>query len=369
MALFLFNFKMNNMMKKYTIVLMSLLTISFTVKAQQYVSTEPANRNVILEAFSGRGCGFCPAGHTISSNLMSANPDRVWTVNIHAGGYSYTTYPNLNTVDGSAIHGGFSHSGYPEGVVNRSTASPQDRGAWGNLVNQQLAQTAECNVAGMVTINKGTRKASVTVEVYYTGNSTANENYLTVAMLQDSILGSQSNYGVEDPSQWLDGQFIHMHVLRDIVQTNVWGDAISPTSQGTLITKTYEYQIPESIGDPNGVAVDLDNVFFLAWVSESYQNTPTRPILNACKLEETTITGVCELENSLRVYPNPANQTLYVEGEMTSVEVFNTVGQCLISKEVNGNTQIDLSGYSNGIYFIRVNNNGETAVRKFSVNR
>ena len=83
----------------------------------------------------------------------------------------------------------------------------------------------------------------------------------------------------------------------------------------------------------------------------------------------TWFEGVSELENSLKVYPNPASQVLNVEGLMTSVEVYNTVGQCLLSKQVNGNTQIDLSGFNNGIYFLRVNNNGETAVRKFSVNR
>ena len=40
-----------------------------------------------------------------------------------------------------------------------------------------------------------------------------------------------------------------------------------------------------SIGTPNGVDVDLNQITFLAWVSERYQGTPTRPILNACELE------------------------------------------------------------------------------------
>ena len=83
----------------------------------------------------------------------------------------------------------------------------------------------------------------------------------------------------------------------------------------------------------------------------------------------TWVQGVSELEKSLVVYPNPANDYLIVEGEMTSVEVYNTVGQCLMSKQVNGDTKIDLSGFNDGIYFLRVYNNGEMAVRKFSVNR
>ena len=276
-------------MKKFTIALIALLSMTFMTKAQQYVSTEPANRNVILEEFTGRNCGYCTDGHRIANQIMAANPGRVWAINVHTGGYAPTSYPNFNTTASATIISGFSVSGYPSGVVNRTTSNALDRGQWSGQASQQLNQAAECNVAGIARINPDTRTATITVEVYYTGNSTVGENYLTVAMLQDSILGSQSDYGNYNPTQWLNGQYVHMHVLRDII-TPTWGEAISPTTAGTLITKTYEYQIPEVIGNPNGVDVVLDHTIFLAWVSEQYQGTATRPILTACELEKTTLT-------------------------------------------------------------------------------
>ena len=104
-------------MKKFTFALMALLAFTFSLKAQQYVSTEPANRNVILEEFTGRGCGYCTDGHRIANELMAANPGRLWAINIHAGGYAQTSYPNMITPDGNTIHGGFQISGYPTGVV------------------------------------------------------------------------------------------------------------------------------------------------------------------------------------------------------------------------------------------------------------
>lgn len=272
-------------MKKFTFALMALLAFTFTLKAQQYVSTEPANRNVILEEFTGRGCGYCTDGHRIANQLMAANPDRLWAINIHAGGYAQTSYPNMITQDGNTIHGGFSISGYPTGVVNRSTSAGQDRGQWGNTANQQMSQVSECNIAGMAIVNPQTRMATINVEVYYTGNSTVDQNYLTVAMLQDSILGSQADYGNYNPTQWVGNQYCHMHILRDVISESAWGDPISPTTQGTLITRTYEYQIPEVIGSPNGVDVDIDNIFFLAWVSERQQGNAYRPILTGCKLD------------------------------------------------------------------------------------
>jgi len=582
-------------MKKFTFVVMALLALAFTVKAQQYVSTEPANRNVILEEFTGRNCGYCPEGHLIANQIMASNPGRVWAINVHSGSYAPTSYPNFNTNVSATILSGFSVSGFPSGVVNRSTAAAQSRGVWNSLTTQQLGQAAECNVAGVARINPETRVATITVEVYYTGNSGYDENYLTVAMLQDSIMGSQSGM-TGNPAQVVNGTYCHMHILRDMV-TPTWGESIAPTTQGTLVTKTYEYQIPESIGSPNGVEVILDHIFFLAWVSECYQGTPTRPILNACELEKTymsdepiypsmgevtqRINASCSLEKSfdfsltnigtdpltsvkfsaaiagstqefewagelpsggnvkmdftmeipygsfngtldiieangqpfessmgfvavsqewaevecegettmikvyiiqdqwgeqitwdiinsageiianggpyqhligsgvtqanvetlndipvndcylfriydsnnngiccnygngyyyikdangnriiegdgefgsmashlisikgnttsvdavsqetLKVYPNPANDYLTVEGEMTSLEVYNAIGQRMLAKMVNGNsTRINLSEFNNGIYFLRVNNNGEVTTRKFSVNR
>ena len=264
---------------------MALLAFGFTLKAQQYVSTEPANRNVILEEFTGRNCGYCTDGHRIANEIMAANPGRVWAINIHAGGYAPTTYPNMITQDGNTIHGGFSISGYPTGVVNRSTSNGVDRGQWNSQANNQMNQASECNIAGMAVVNPQTRTATITVEVYYTGNSTVDQNYLTVAMLQDSILGSQADYGNYNPSQWVGNQYSHMHVLRDVISTSAWGDPISPTTQGTLITRTYEYQIPEIIGSPNGVEVDIDNIFFLAWVAERQQGNAYRPILTGCELD------------------------------------------------------------------------------------
>ena len=264
---------------------MALLAVTFSVKAQQYVSTQPANRNVILEEFTGRGCGYCTDGHRIANELMAAHPGRLWAINIHAGGYAQTSYPNMITQDGNTIHGGFSISGYPTGVVNRTTSNGIDRGQWGNQANNQLNQASECNIAGMAVVNPQTRTATITVEVYYTGNSSVDQNYLTVAMLQDSILGSQTDYGNYNPTQWVGNQYCHMHILRDVISESAWGDPISPTTQGTLITRTYEYQIPEVIGSPNGVDVDIDNIFFLAWVAERQQGNAYRPILTGCELD------------------------------------------------------------------------------------
>ena len=283
-------------MKRLTFTLLALLAFTCSLKAQMYVSTTPSNRNVLIEEFTGRSCPYCPDGHKIANQIMAANPGKVFCVNLHTpGNLSPTSSPNLNTSVATSICNGFFYDGIPTAVVNRSTPDGQNRSDWANLANTQLGQMAECNVAGMVIVNPVTLMATITVEVYYTGNSSSGQNYLTIAMTQDSIIGTQSGSSY-NPSQVIGNSYCHMHTLRDIITDNVWGDAISPTTQGTLITRTYEYQIPATIGSPNGVPVDLNNIHFLAWVSERtetytymYQGQPyyftaKRPVMNVGQL-------------------------------------------------------------------------------------
>lgn len=285
-------------MKKISLLAGALLACFMQVNAQDFVSTEPQNKNVLIEEFTGRNCGYCPDGHVIANQICHNNPDRVWAMNIHAGGFSPTSLPNLNTTDGTAICNGFAVTGFPAGVVNRSTPNSIDRGQWAAKTNQELAMQAVCNVAGQAVINPATRLATITVEIYYTGDNAESTNYLTVAMLQDSIWGSQTG-GSMNPEQYVGDQYCHMHILRDII-TDTWGEAISPTTAGTLITKTYTYEIPEVIGNPNAVEVDIDNVTFLAYVVEKQQGATSRPILNVNELN--TFQGTEEA-----LYPYIAN--------------------------------------------------------------
>lgn len=270
-------------MKKLTLLVLGLVA-GFMASAQMFVSTEPANRNVVIEEFTGRNCGYCPDGHVIANQICNNNPGRVWAVNIHAGNYAPTSYPNFNTTVSTQICNGSGVSGFPAGMVNRSTAQAQNRGQWSGTASQQMAQASELNVGGQVVIDPETREASVTVEVYYTGNSAEATNYLTVYMIQDSIWGSQSG-GSSNPAQWVGGQYCHMHVLRAAINESTWGDAIAPTTAGTLITKEYTYTIPEVIGSPNGVDVDINNIHFIAFVSE--KTSGIRKVLSANMLEKS----------------------------------------------------------------------------------
>ena len=242
-------------------------------------------RNVLIEEFTGRSCVYCPMGHAAINDVIAENPSKVFVVNYHSqSSLSPTSYPNLNVTESTTFFNAFNIQGIPNVAINRtSTMHPLN---CASSVEAQLEELTEVKIEGNVVINPVARQAEITVELDYLSNSNYSTNYLTIIMLQDSIFGSQSGADQSNPEQIVDGQYCHMHVLRDVI-TNTWGDAIAPTTAGSHLTKTYIYEIPEVIGTPNGVEVDLDNIYFLAFVTEKQDGTPTLPVLNVNKLEKT----------------------------------------------------------------------------------
>jgi hypothetical protein len=250
-------------MKKFVTFLFfsALLNVLF---AQTFVSTEPMQQNAILEEFTGVNCQYCPDGHRIANELMQAHPDRFWAINVHAGGYAPTSNPNYHSADGDLIHGYFQSqiTGYPCGTIDRNGIT--DRGQWASLIDTALSKQSYVNVAAQGTLDFTARLLTITVEAYYTASAPTSENYLTVAMLQDNIMGSQVGGSTWNPSQVINGKYRHMHMLRDII-TPTWGDPITQTSSGSFFTQTYTYEIPEIIGTPDVILQDLS---FLVWISE-----------------------------------------------------------------------------------------------------
>ena len=264
-------------MRRISTILLFLL-LATTLKAQNLVSTDPYKRNVIIEEYTGVYCGYCPDGHRIANELAAKYQDRLFVLNIHTGGYAADASIDFRTEDGNII--GAKVNSFPTGNVNRLANKAVGRDTWSLYVEQQVEQMAECNVAGQVVIDKDARKATVTVEVYYTANSVSETNYLNVVMLQDNIIAYQNGSHL-NPAQVVGGQYRHMHAFRDAI-TPTWGEDIAPTTAGTFITKTYEYDIPAKIGSFD---VDIDDIEFVAFVTETKnEDESTTPVLNANKL-------------------------------------------------------------------------------------
>ena len=182
--------------------------------------------------------------------MIEANPGKICVVNYHcysdlSDHYRTTIGENLYKSLGTAI---------PDAMFNRRENTGGTSTAGNCLTpyaNRIMALDACANIAARATIDKSTRKLTVEVKIYYTANSTASTNKLNIALIQDNIMGYQASAGA-NPGQVVGNQYRHMEVFRDFVTTGQWGLEISPTTEGSTISKTVNYNIPESYTDLDG---------------------------------------------------------------------------------------------------------------------
>ena len=75
--------------------------------------------------------------------------------------------------------------------------------------------------------------------------------------------------------------------------------------------------------------------------------------------------------NSIRIYPNPANDRLYIETQTLTIEIYDVYGRRQNLK--NSETQklrnsIDISELNSGIYFVKIKNEDGEVVKRFIKN-
>ena len=251
-------------MKKKLLICFCL--VSFMANSQNFVSTNPENKNVILEEFTGISCGFCPDGHSIAQGIKNNHPNDFAVIAIHAGSFSSPqgAGTDFRTTAGSAIDGYFAPSGYPNGTVNRVGGS-MSRGSWASASSTILSQSSPVNVGVQASVDMATNILTVNVEVYYTGSQTATSNKLSIAVVQNNVEGPQSGSSGNTSSVLPNGNYNHQHMLRHMM-TGTWGEQISDVSVGSLYTNEYTWTMPANI---NGVTLDPTNLGIVAFVAEN----------------------------------------------------------------------------------------------------
>ena len=315
----------------------------FTINAQTFVSTQPENKNVILEEFTGISCGYCPDGHRIGQDLHNANPNDVFLINIHTGSFASPQGAGTDfRVDpiGSNIASQSNLTGYPAGTVNRHQFSTSQGGGtamgrsdWTAAANQILTMASPVNVGIQANVDMATNVLTVDVEVYYTGAQTVTSNMLNVAVVQNNVEGPQSGSSFNPTAILPNGNYNHQHMLRHMM-TGQWGVPINTLTPGSLYADQFTWTMPADI---NGVALDPTNLAVVAYVAEGQQE-----ILNGTEVYPNVI-----FANSFDAYCMNTTANDAICGSNTDIEVtFRNYGNVpLTSLDINysingGATQI-----------------------------
>ena len=281
-------------MKNLLLLLLSI--VCYGVNAQTFVSTTPENKNVVLEEFTGIYCVFCPDGHVIGQGLHDANPNDVFLINIHTGGYSNPngpSDPDFNSNHGAAIAANSGLAGYPAGTVNRHVfpgITPQgsagttalSRGDWGAASADIMSQASPVNVAAQASYDMSTGVLTVNTETYFTANHT-NAAFLHVAVVQNNVPGPQTGAQTYNPGAIISGPwsptYNHQHMLKYLMD-GAFGIELNTTTAGTFIPNTHTWTVPLTLTLPQGTTgfmpdIDPTNLDVVAFISEGPQEILT----------------------------------------------------------------------------------------------
>ena len=235
------------MKKTISIFIILFVVFSSFAAAQRLVPTSVEKKNVVLEEYTGIHCGWCPEGHKLAKALHDKYPGQVVLLNIHQGSFAApgSGEPDYRTEWGNALANQAKVSGYPAGTVNRRefsglTAEGElslNRGQWEAAAKIVFPEDSPVNVGAESTFDPETRKLTINIELYVTGELSNDALNLNIAVLENNVVGPQS--GAPIPTN-----YAHMHMLRDFI-TGQWGETFSDLQQGSFVEKTYEYTLQE----------------------------------------------------------------------------------------------------------------------------
>ena len=224
------------------------------------VSTEIQKKAVLLEEYTGIGCGNCPAGATLAATIKQVAGDAFYIISIHEGHYSENMTVDYRTEWGAALLEQAGDIGFPQGSLNRipyeGTMMNSNRGSWTKRTKALVQEDAEVNLYMEASVDAQSREMNIKVEYCYPGTVTEDFHLLNIALLQNHIIGPQNGGG---------NNYSHEHMLRDLI-TGQWGDTLSAPQPGQVYTREFVYTVPEKVGE---VEVDIRNIELVAFVTRT----------------------------------------------------------------------------------------------------
>ncbi|MCR5445306.1 MAG: Omp28-related outer membrane protein, partial [Bacteroidales bacterium] len=329
--------------------------------------------NTVLEHFTTARCPNCPPAHERLEAAVNGQEDRVVWIAHHVGYYTDDmTITESNQMLRFFNDGGSTYA--PAIMLDRNQAFVTDNDPGpvffpgedvAQVISNAISTPAYVSVnISDVNYDAQSRQLSLTVNGSFMSDMTFDSPRITVYIMQDHIMGTQSG---------ASGQYEHNHVIRACV-TDVWGDAtaITSTTAGSTFSKTFTYTLPTNF--------KANNCWAAAFVNNYTSNVNNCRIANATKtgylLEGTDPTaGIGDVQANMKVvtYPNPTTEMAYVTTESTirSYEMVDALGRKVMGSEnVNADIlELNVSSLSAGIYFITVTTDLGTATQRLNVTK
>ncbi len=207
-------------------------------------------KRVLIEDYTGTWCGNCTrVSHAIE--LVNAQSDKVVTVAIHNGNDPYH-FPGIAPLKNLILPN--SPLALPVSRLNRVNVW-----TFPEPTNTQEALNFTGNNTTLgIAMNSTVANGNINLSVNVKFLDTFSDLKLVVYLLEDHLIYFQRNYTTYYNAVNPILDYEHNHVLRSSL-TDILGDAITGTTNGSTVTKNFTIPIPSTIANP-------DNISFVAFL-------------------------------------------------------------------------------------------------------
>lgn len=267
-------------------------TVSATIKNMLF----KADKNVVIEEFTGSTCPNCPKGILAIENLERYYSDRIIPIGIHtysgdrlnSGMDAYSAYLGLNAAPSGRVNRGLVSD--PMAVVNNEyrfsgtgviDAAGNPVKTWFDLANEQVNTPAEAIVEFTASYDKSTGQISIPGKLKFALSfPNRNVSLFTVLLeheIEDFQLNNLYTLNMDILGDWGNGGRYGQNVVNPYTQNHVARGVLSTLYSGTpgLIPAAieagvdYEFNIksamPQTVSNPDNtsiVVMALDNDTF-----------------------------------------------------------------------------------------------------------
>lgn len=326
--------------------------------AQTYAATSAGTYSVTVSA---SGCADKSGSVTVTSSLLNVNNDTICvagdqaTLTVSSVGGPFKWYDAAS--NGTLLYTGAT---YAANYNSNTTLYVQDgAGVGGTVGGTGSFGTAQWqNPQNFVPMTFTTSVAGMTItsaDFYIPAWAKAN-NFVVSIKSGNTVIGSSAPITYDNSS---NGSNYKVTVSLNIVLTNAGTYTLgfsSSTSDGSnAVNKgTASYPLTEGSNSISFTAGDyvFNNIQFVA--GSTCVRTPVTVTIDANNVKCLS-TSTEDLTLQLSVFPNPSNDGKFIiaGAQIQKVEVYNLVGEQVL---ISSNNQIDLSGFTAGMYMLKVLN-------------
>lgn len=296
-------------------------------------------------------CGNCPAAHAQSASWAQQFPSRFVSVEVHGGGLAVPSgdQPDFRNQWASALWSFYGVNSQPRGAIDRIPVSGNvvvSASAWTNAISSALKLSSPVNVGLAADFDPGPRTLTVDVELFYTGDGPGGNDRISVLLKENHLIGYQQDY-----INGAQSAYDHNNILRAYI-TDLWGDEVATTTQGTLVSRSYTYTVPE--------AWDIANCEVAAFVSE-YQGEiyQARSVIADGGFTMAVSELATPVSQVALPFPVPASDRVFIplsaNENQAMIRIVDNLGREVASERTSAlQTEFDVRTWVSGVYSFNV---------------